>query len=428
MIVEFEAFLALGPFGVTPSFRADASTHHRCFESIVGGTEDLAEGGIIPFGKGIVEERGEGASGEIGGGGKSGEVDDGGVDVDELHDAGARLASSLESRGADDEWSAGALFEHGSFLPDAIVFTEVVAVVAPEDDDGVIGELETVEFIEHTAHLGIDKRDAGIVGLQGLAAVEFIDVVIWNGVVVGKSCRGNVVSITVGSVGEADLFERIHVEVFLRSNEGGVGAKKSGGDEKGIVLLFVHHLDRFGGDHSISLFFVGAFGSEPAEGAADFTGGLGVKNEVFVCLVAADWVHGALPGWRVVEAIGADAGGDVVVVDFSDAGNEVVFRDKPLRQGDGVRHGIAEVGIEIVNLDFIGSETGHHRGSAGIAEGELVVGAVEANTACGESVDVGSFGDEISVATERGGEVIDRDEEDVGFAGEGGSRQEERQR
>ena len=370
---------------------------------------------MIPFGKGIVEERGEGASGEIGGGGKSGEVDDGGVDVDEFHDAGARLASSLESRGGDDERGAGALLEHGAFLPDAVVFAEVVAVIAPEDNDGVVGEREAVEFVEHASHLGIDERDAGIVSLEGFAAVQFVEVVVGDGVVVGEGGSGNVVAVAVGCVGEADLFERIHLEVFLRGNKGGVGAKESGGDEEGVVLLLVHHLDCFGGDHAVGLFFIGAFGREPAEGAADLSSGFGIEDEVFVGLVATDWIHGALPGGRVVEAIGADAGGDIVVVDFSNAGHEVVFLDEALREGDGVGNGVAEVGIEIVDFDLIGAEPGHDRGPAGIAKGELVVGTVEANTARRESVNVRRLDDKVSVATERGGQVIDCDEEDVGF-------------
>lgn len=305
------------------------------------------------------------------------------------------------------------------------MFAEVVAVVTPEDDDGVVGELETTQFIEHASHLGIDKRDAGIVGLQGLATVKFGEVVIGDGVVVGEGCCGNVVAVAVGSVGETDLFERIHLEVFLRGNEGGVGAKESGGDEEGLVLLFVHHLDRFGGDHAVGLFFVGALGGEPTEGATDFAGGLGIEDEVFVGLVATDWIDRSLPGGRVVKAIGADAGGDVVVVDFSNAGDEVVFCDETLGEGDGIGESVAEVSIEIVNLDLIWSAAGHDRGPAGIAERELIVGAVEADAPGGESVDVGCFDDEVSVAAEGRGQVIDRDEEDVGFGGERGSHQEE---
>lgn len=116
------------------------------------------------------------------------------------------------------------------------------------------------------------------------------------------------------------------------------------------------------------------------------------------------------------------------MVDLSGAGHEVSFLDETLGQRDGFGNGVAEVGIEIVDLDLIGAETGHDRSPAGIAEGELVVGAIKANTTGGKAIDVGSFDDKVPVAPERGSEVIDRYEEDVGFLGrKGGAEREEKE-
>ena len=129
------------------------------------------------------------------------EVDEGRVDVDEFDNAGRGLAVSFCSRSADDERSSSALFEEGALLPDAVVFSEVVAVVAPEDDDGVVGESVFFESIEHASDLGVDEGDAGVVGLESLAASEFVEAVIWDRVVVGEGGGGNVVAIILWRVG-----------------------------------------------------------------------------------------------------------------------------------------------------------------------------------------------------------------------------------
>lgn len=41
------------------------------------------------------------------------------------------------------------------------------------------------------------------------------------------------------------------------------------------------------------------------------------------------------------------------------------------------------MGVEIVNLDSVGAEPGHDGGAAGVAERELVVGAIEADAGGG---------------------------------------------
>ena len=74
-----------------------------------------------------------------------------------------------------------------------------------------------------------------------------------------------------------------------------------------------------------------------------------------------------------------------------------------LGKSDDVGDLVSEMAIKIVDFDLIGPESGHDGGAARIAERELVVGAVEADSLGGETIDVGSFDNEISVTTERGG-------------------------
>ena len=97
----------------------------------------------------------------------------GGVDVHELDDAPAGLSIALGTGGLDNERCPCALFEEGALLPDSIVFTQMVAMVAPKYDDGIFRQVEPLEGVEHPSDLGVDERHAGIVGLHGLAAGQF---------------------------------------------------------------------------------------------------------------------------------------------------------------------------------------------------------------------------------------------------------------
>ena len=244
----------------------------------------------------------------------------------------------------------------------------------------------------------------------------------------GEGRSGNVIAVTFGSIGKTDGFERVEIEVFFRSNKGRMGAEESGGYEEGLVAFFGHELDRFGSDHAVGLFFVRAIGSKPTEGSADLAMRFGIEDEMFVGFVAAVGIDDALPGWFVVEAVGANAGGNVIVVDFPDAGDVVAILDEVLGKGDDVWDFVAKVAIEIVDFDLIGTQPGHDGGPTGVAERELVVGPVESDALGGEAVDVGSFDDEVAVAAEGGGKVVDGDEEDVGAFGGGGEGAGERRR
>ena len=86
-----------------------------------------------------------------------GKVDEGRVDVYKFDNAWRGQAVSFCSGGADDERGSGSLFEEGAFLPDAIVFAEVVSVVTPKYNDGVTGESIFLKSIEHASDLSVDE-------------------------------------------------------------------------------------------------------------------------------------------------------------------------------------------------------------------------------------------------------------------------------
>ena len=91
----------------------------------------------------------------------------GGKDVHGLGEL-ARAAVGLgDTRGADEDGDAVGLLIVGVLGPDAMI-SEVEAMISPEHDDGVPGESETIQFIDHFADLGIDEAGACIVAVDEL--------------------------------------------------------------------------------------------------------------------------------------------------------------------------------------------------------------------------------------------------------------------
>src|SRR3546814_9077362 len=60
------------------------------------------------------------------------------------------------------------LFHIGVLGPDAMI-AEVIAMIAPQDDDGVVGKPFAFERLENLADLDIDVGNAGIIAVQQLA-------------------------------------------------------------------------------------------------------------------------------------------------------------------------------------------------------------------------------------------------------------------
>mgnify|MGYP004051578089 CR=1 FL=1 len=92
------------------------------------------------------------------------------------------------------------MFKKSSFLPDAIVFAEMVSMVAPKDHDGPVRKLESVEGIQHPSDLRVHERNACVVSLQRLEAGEFVQAVMGNGTVVGEGGGGDIITFVGGGI------------------------------------------------------------------------------------------------------------------------------------------------------------------------------------------------------------------------------------
>lgn len=105
------------------------------------------------------------------------------------------------------------------------------------------------------------------------------------------------------------------------------------------------------------------------------------------------------------------------MVDFTHTGHVIAILNKMLGEGDGIGDGCAKMLVEVVDFDLVGPEPGHDGGPAWVAERELIVGSVKADTLGGEAVDVRCLDDKIAVTTQRRSEIVDGDEEDIGLFG-----------
>jgi hypothetical protein len=139
----------------------------------------------------------------------------------------------------------------------------------------------------------------------------------------------------------------------------------------------------------------------------------GVEDLGFIGFVASLRVDGLLPGGRVVESIAPDARGYVVVVDFPHTRGVPAAILKLLGERDRIWHCIAEMGIEIVDLNLIRAEAGHHRGAGWVTERDLVVGPFEAYAGAGKAINVRRFGHRVAVTAEGAGQVVHGDEEHI---------------
>ena len=77
-----------------------------------------------------------------------------------------RDAALRRDAGRDDQQRhAGALLEQAHLLPQAVL-AHVVAVVAGEDDDRVVGQPEPIERVDDAADLRVHEADAGVIRLH----------------------------------------------------------------------------------------------------------------------------------------------------------------------------------------------------------------------------------------------------------------------
>jgi len=156
-VVEFVGTLELGVVDVFVALGTEGSPTGRFWE--LGFEEVLAKEFGADLGFGVLQERTKRLSLDRGWNGGSGEVEEGGGDVDvsdQTRDFGAGLD---ELRVAQEKGDADGFVKRPAFVAEAVLAPEV-AVVAREDEDGVVELFRLFESSENLPYSFVDGYDA----------------------------------------------------------------------------------------------------------------------------------------------------------------------------------------------------------------------------------------------------------------------------
>lgn len=124
----------------------------------------LREGGIRPVAIRLAQEWRQAVTLNMRRGWQSGELKGRRIDIQQFNNA-VRNAGR-DSSSTDDEGHAQRLLQQCHFRPQP-EFVEVKSIVAHEDDNGVLPQLQLVECVERESALGIDEGNAVGVGGTG---------------------------------------------------------------------------------------------------------------------------------------------------------------------------------------------------------------------------------------------------------------------
>ena len=224
-----ELFGAVAIADIAPAIRADG----------VVALHEIDDGGRA-LGGGIFQERAEAEAFELLAFGKAAEVDESGIDVEEADGLIPRPAMLTGSGTGDDERDVGGALPESGLVP-MLFFTEVPAVIGPENDDGVFGVAAFFEAVEEAADHSVGEGGGGEIGADGFTPLPFLDDSIVLFAAGGGELLadfGHVVEVAVGGIGDLDLIQRVHVEVLLRGVHRDVRMPEADSEKEGFLLGF----------------------------------------------------------------------------------------------------------------------------------------------------------------------------------------------
>src|SRR5262245_40046324 len=107
-------------------------------------------------------------------------------------------------------------------------------VVAGENDNGLLHQTEALQAFEQESNLGVDERNAGVIGCDGLALFACVAP---RSASRCESRPWRVFAHVFGFVRQRDRIHRIKVEVLLWRDEGQMRLVETRGDEKRFVAM-----------------------------------------------------------------------------------------------------------------------------------------------------------------------------------------------
>ena len=175
-----------------------------------------------------------------------GEVEEGGVEVEEL-DRLVADRSFGDSGTGDDHGNARAILPNGALGP-AVFFAEMEAVVREENDDGVVFVRAGVEGIQEATDLVIGEGDTGKIGLdEGFPLFVFYDPIVGGcDVFEAGEIEGvgrEIIEIVLPGFGELEGVEGVEIDPLFGGKLRDMWSDKSGHEEERLIAFL---LDLFG--------------------------------------------------------------------------------------------------------------------------------------------------------------------------------------
>ena len=177
--------------------------------------------------------------------GQSAHFPKGGIHIDQTDGDVANFVFGHAGPGPD-EGNVGSPFPQGVLSPIAF-FAEVVAVVTPKHDDGVVRVGTFLQSIEDTAEHGVGITDAGKVAMNrivpGIEGFKFLYDAGTTGLHF-PDLFGKIVQVVFFDWREFDFLRIVEIKVFLRTVVGVVGGVKTYGEEEWLVMFLLQLFDR----------------------------------------------------------------------------------------------------------------------------------------------------------------------------------------
>jgi len=269
-----------------------------------------------------------------------------------------------ESWRGDDQRDAGRLFVVGVLAPDAMI-AKVPAMVTPQDDDGVFGEPQSIQLVEHATGLRVHVARRGVIAMDQRPLQLVRQLAAGGNVLVPAKFAAGLRGVAGRSHGRGlwrSQLERgrvVQIPIFLGRDERQVWLEKSDRQEERLLVVLLcrsQTQDRFVGDHAVAVTAV-----RHIRALIGGTSG---------ALLAVSRPLGALRQ-RVAAPLGTpgrDAPGvGVVSVPMADVINlaqpfgAIALRFEMLAQRDGVGGRVAEMGRQVVDPERLWPQTGHQR-------------------------------------------------------------------
>ena len=338
-------------------------------------------------------------------------------DVDQFHrmfdhSYRAHAGRRRSRRRHDHQRHPRALLKERPLLPQAML-AEMVAMVAGEDDDRVVVELESPQGSDHAADLRIDKRHSRPVSLHRLAA-EWPHQPLLLFVTHLERRRGELRIVVGRQLGQFDLLWRVFGKPAAGGHIGRVGPVEAD-CQKEWRLRFGEALQQFhgaGGADAVGLLGIGSLRRQPAHCAAKLPR-LERKNQRLIGHIAAAGIEDRIPAGSVIEAIGADLGRHAVVIELPHPLHPVASLPERLRQRHHIGGDGAEMPAVVAHLRVARPAAGEEAGATGIAQRKLAIRFGESHAPGGEGIDIGRTGGGIPEAMKRWAEVIAHHQQNV---------------